>query len=415
MKTSLRLNSNAAPLLLCLGTGVFLWLLLSLGHDYVPYVRLPSLRTGDAADAAGSGPDSSATDAVVPEQTLITDTTNPPPPARENIPNTVHYVYILANATHGDFSFAFSEVLSIYAASKYWQPDAIYLHTNAPDAALERARSGAAGKWTALLFAVPNLHIAAATVPTHAANGKEIHLMEHKSDFVRVAALREHGGAYLDFDVHPLRSVRALLESGFAAVAGRQQGDNAEVNSGAFFTKPHSRMIELWSEGMHAAFTGEWSAHSNGALTAVCENLVAAAPGAEVLIMERNAFAPGSWMREETIGLLEVHEEEPSSWAMRGADGSLPRYEEEPMTRWTAPAKGRDRPEWAQDWSKTYMLHAFNHNQKDFEIPGFDRITPRYILERRSNMARAVYPVARELYEQGLIDIDDPYKFNVEE
>ncbi|KAM3432716.1 hypothetical protein NHJ13734_006752 [Beauveria thailandica] len=377
MKSLIRLTSTVL-VLSCLGTVLFLWLFLGLDHDFMSYARITSAKTMDDHE-----------------------------PVPEHIPNTAHYVYILANVS-GDFSFAFSEVLSIYATSRYWRPDAIYLHTNAPAEALERARSGAAGKWTQLLFQVPNLRIAAATVPTHARNGKEIRLMEHKSDFVRVQAIREHGGVYLDFDVHPLRDVRALRESGFHAVAGRQKG--AEINSGVFMSKPHSRMIELWSEGADEAFTGEWTAHSNGVLTVVCERLVAETP--EVLIMERNAFAPGSWTSDDTVRLLEAHDDETSSLAMLSPDGHLPEYDdEEPMTRWSAPKR---RPGWAQDWSRTYMLHAFHHNQDDFQIPGFDRITPRYILERRSNMARAVYPVARELFEQGLIDIDDPYKFHTD-
>ncbi|KAM3508461.1 hypothetical protein MY10362_001192 [Beauveria mimosiformis] len=387
MKSSIRLNSTVlVPS--CLGTVLLLWLFLGLDHDFMSYERISSAKTVDGHEP-------------VPEQEIVVDTTP------EYIPNTAHYVYILANVS-GDFSFAFSEVLSIYATSRYWRPDAIYLHTNAPAETLERARSGAAGKWTQLLFQVPNLRIATATVPTHAGSGEEIRLMEHKSDFVRVQAIREHGGVYLDFDVHPLRDVRALRESGFHAVAGRQQ--NANVNSGVFMSKPHSRMIELWSEGMEEAFTGEWTAHSNDVLTVVCERLVAETP--EVLIMERNAFAPGSWMSGDTVRLLKVHNNETSSLDMLSPDGHLPEYDdEEPMTRWSAPKR---RPEWAQDWSRTYMLHAFHHNQDDFQIPGFDHITPRYILERRSNMARAVYPVARELFEQGLIGIDDPYKFHTD-
>ncbi|PQK16007.1 hypothetical protein BB8028_0006g03290 [Beauveria bassiana] len=309
----------------CLSTGLFLWLCLGLGYDYVPYARIPSTKVVENQEAFHD------------QQQPIINTTpeHNPNTTPEHIPNTAHYVYILANVS-ADFSFAFSEVLSIYAASRYWQPDAIYLHTNAPAEALERARSGAAGKWTRLLFQVPRLHIVAVTVPTHAANGKEINLIEHKSDFVRVQALRDYGGAYLDFDVHPLRDIRVLRESGFHAVARRQQGENGEVNSGVFMNKPHSSMIELWSEGMHSAFTGDWSTHSNGALTVVCERLVASPP--DVLIMERNAFAPGSWMRDDTIRLLEVHDDETSSLDMMTPDGHLPEFDEERI-RWSAPEK----------------------------------------------------------------------------
>lgn len=372
---------------LCLGTAIFLWPLLGLGRDYAPYLRVPLTKVDDINAETVSNPP------------ILVD-------AARDIPNTTHYVYILANLS-SDLSFTFSEVLSIYATSRYWQPDAIYLHTNAPSYILERAYSGAAGKWTQLLFQVPNLHIVEAEAPTYANNGKEITLIEHKSDFVRVAALRQYGGVYLDFDVHPLRDIKPLRESGFHAIVGRQHGDNDEINSGFFMSKPHSKMIQLWSEGIQETFTGAWSAHSNGALTTVCEQLVANPH--EVLIMERNAFAPGSWMEDDLVRLLEVHEDEISSLELMTPDGHLPQYAEEPMTRWVMPTM---QSAWVQDWSKTYSLHAFNHNQGDFEIRGFKNITPRYVLERRSNLARAVYTVARELYEQGLIHIDDPYKFH---
>ncbi|KAJ3473884.1 hypothetical protein NLG97_g10086 [Lecanicillium saksenae] len=205
-----RVNSTVV-ILSCLGTGIFLWLLMSVSRDALtPYVRIPTTKVDDTT-TAGHSVDNS-------QQQLLVDGGG----ASEPIPNTVHYVYILAN-TSGNFNFAFSEVLSIYAASHYLKPDAIYLHTNAPAEALERARSGEAGKYTRLLFEVPNLKIAHVEVPTHARTGKEITAMEHKSDFVRVAAMREHGGVYLDFDVHPLRDLRSLRESGFAAVTGRHR------------------------------------------------------------------------------------------------------------------------------------------------------------------------------------------------
>ncbi|TQV90146.1 glycosyl transferase [Cordyceps javanica] len=178
----------------------------------------------------------------------------------KHIPNTVHYVYILVNCS-GDLKFAFSEFLSVYAAGYYWRPDAIYLRTNASPESLERARSGAAGKYTRLLLQVLNLKIAKVKAPSQIRGGKPITVIEHKSDFVRVQAIRDHGGIYLDFDVHPLRDIAAIRESGFQAIVGRQKDD--EINSGVFMSNRHSRMIELWAEGMHEAYDGEWSTHSN--------------------------------------------------------------------------------------------------------------------------------------------------------
>lgn len=75
------------------------------------------------------------------------------PPTPEHIPNHVHFVYVLSDPD-SDFAFQFKRFLSMYAAWYYWQPDLIYLHTNA-DAegqGIARARDGHAGKWNKLIF-----------------------------------------------------------------------------------------------------------------------------------------------------------------------------------------------------------------------------------------------------------------------
>ncbi|CAI4217869.1 unnamed protein product [Parascedosporium putredinis] len=61
---------------------------------------------------------------------------------RGQIPNLVHFVYVLEKPTQ-DLRFRFQEYLSLYAAMHYWGPDKIYLHTNAHPDALARAASGA--------------------------------------------------------------------------------------------------------------------------------------------------------------------------------------------------------------------------------------------------------------------------------
>lgn len=338
------------------------------------------------------------------------------------IPNTVHFVYIVQNE-RDDLTFEFSELLSIYAAWRYWQPGALYLHTNARPEAVSRARSGAAGKWSQTIFQIPLLQVARTVAPTHADNGRPVHLLEHKSDFVRVQALRDLGSVYLDFDVHPLRDIKVLRESGFNAITGRQAsnfivgGSSSlipQINSGVFMTKARSKVMELWREDMHSGYLGDWSSHSNGALTVIGGRLVAE-PG-EMLIMEREAFAPGSWYENDTARLLEVHEEETSNLDLMDDEGQLPIHGEkdEQLTKWTAALSSpRRRPPWAHDWSSTYMLHAFRHYQHRYSIRGFTHVTPRYVLERRSNFARAVYPIARELYENGMIELDDPHSYSV--
>lgn len=374
MKTSVRSNSRTI-LLAFAGTFVFVLLFLKfrLDYDFQSVVTSTTDLTSSVLHATGA--------------------------SDNEIPNTVHYVYILKDGTN-DFHFKFSEILSVYSTQHYWKPDTIYLHTNAPDDALVRARSGAAGKWTKLLFDLPALEVVQAEAPVVTNSGKEIKFIEHRSDFVRVAALQKYGGTYLDFDVHALRDIKVLRQAGFDAVTGRQEG--TELNSGTFMTKAGSKMIDLWHQKMQTSYNGDWTAHSNGALTLVGDQLIGE-PG-ELLAMERDAFAPGSWLEGDTIKLLEVHDDAKSNLDIMDADGHLPEYGEDLKTRLTRPT---GRPDWAFDWARTYLLHAFHHNQGGYTIPGFTSITPRYVLDRRSNFARAVYPVARDMYEKGLIGLDD--------
>ena len=326
-------------------------------------------------------------------------------PEKTIIPNQVHYVYILSDP-EGDFGFDFSHFLSIYATSFYWRPTTIYFHTNAPlnGGAIARARDGQAGKWTQLIFTMfDNLQINIVDAPTHTSTGKEIQGMEHRSDFARVKAVQNLGGIYIDWDVHPLRDIAVLRESGFKAIAGRQLGE--QVNSGVFMTVKEGKMITRWMYGMHEAYTGGWTTHSNEVITKFGQRLVRE-PG-EMLIMERDAFAPGGWGDVDTDTLFRVHNDTESNLhAFDPAVDTLPLYEESFDDRWE---HADEYPSWAHDYSSSYMLHAFSPSRWGHQVEGFNHISPRYVLERRSNFARAVYPVARQMYEQGLFDIEDSY------
>ena len=64
----------------------------------------------------------------------------PSEPPSDIIPNIVHYVWL--NALDG-FSVDFRYFISIYSASYYFQPEAIYIHTDAsPECWEEAKRSG---------------------------------------------------------------------------------------------------------------------------------------------------------------------------------------------------------------------------------------------------------------------------------
>lgn len=326
------------------------------------------------------------------------------PTTPEYIPNHVHFVFVLSD-TDTDFTFKFKHFLSMYAAQYYWQPDLIYLHTNADEKgrAITRARDGHSGKWNRLIFTMfDNLRINTVEAPTHTNTCKEIHGLEHRSDFVRVKEVHELGGVHIDFDVHALRDIRILRESGFKAIAGRQLG--GQINSGVFMSVKGGKMIKLWMNNMHVAYTGGWTTHSNEVITKFSQRLIRE-PG-EMLIMKRDAFAPGSWNNDDTDDLFAPHDDIPSNLSNLTEASPLPIYDEAFDERWEKP---QDFPDWAQDWSSSYVLHAFTADRWDHEVQGFTHISPRYVLERRSNFARAVYPVARKMHEDGIIDVDDSY------
>ncbi|KAK1760275.1 hypothetical protein QBC47DRAFT_290561 [Echria macrotheca] len=324
------------------------------------------------------------------------------PPQREAIPNIVHYVYILKeNVT--DFHFEFKHFLSVYASHLHLQPDTIYLHTNAPTDALERARAGQFGKWNRLLFNhFPQLQINHVSPPAAAANGKEITTIEHKSDFVRPQIVHTFGGLYLDFDAHPLRDIRVLRESGFNNIFGRQA--HGEVNNGVFMARKETLLMEIWDREMNRVYNGDWSSHGNGVLTRIAPRLMSI-PG-EVLVMEQDALQPGSWEVGDNINLFGLHDDVASNLEGISDGDALPEIREELTDRWVHPERF---PRWERDYAGTYILHAFDPGRNANPVEGFDHVTPRYVLERRSNFARALYPVVKHMYDAGLVSINDTY------
>ncbi|KAM3514669.1 hypothetical protein MY11210_001640 [Beauveria gryllotalpidicola] len=312
------------------------------------------------------------------------------------IPNSVHFVYILDDPEK-DLVFPFSHFLSVFSTEYYWQPDEIFLHTNAVPTVLDRARLGESGKWSRLIFNMPNFRVVSITAPTSAGNGREIQLIEHKSDFARVEAVRKYGGTYLDFDAFALRDIKVLRHSGFNAICGKSIiGD---VISGTFMSKKGSKLIDGWSEMMGVVFDGQWTTHSNGVVEKVANALVPQA--GEVLIMEQNAFAPGSWYAEDTIRMFEVHDETPSSLPdiqSGNYKGPLADDLETPDT---------NPPSWATDWSATYILHGYKPSRSGASPPGFTEITPRYVLQKQSNFARAVYRAALAMIQRGFLSEED--------
>ena len=335
---------------------------------------------------------------------------------RDEIPNILHYAWTLPSK-QADFAFEFKHFLSLYASQRRWRPEKTYIHTNAPSDAIARARAGKAGKWSQLIFSQPGVEVRYTQAPTHARNGARITFEEHKTDFIRAEALHDIGGVYIDWDVYAMLDIAPLRRSGFAAVVGRIEGRQHQVNSGAILTRKGSELSRIYRDRMHRVYDGTYVTHSNLLLTAIAERLVRV-PG-EVLILDQNAFTPGSWLSKHLYMLYEVQKDVKSNLEGVKQGDRLPEYTSylEPEAQPDADRKTSswDEPDnlsygWERRFFDSYMIHAFQPGVRDIEaVEGFGGITPRYVLERRSNFARALYPVVWELYDRGIVGFDDFY------
>ncbi|KAK2729781.1 glycosyl transferase [Colletotrichum kahawae] len=276
---------------------------------------------------------------------------------KDEIPNQVHFVWALYDVD-SELEFAFEQYLSMYSAWFYLKPHTIYLHTNAKEAQIDRARNGSSGKWASRIFSIPGLQVKWMEAPHETNLGVELAYKEHISDFMRVKAVHEYGGVYIDFDVQVLQDVAALRKSGFTAVGGRQIDQN--LNSGTFMSKK----------------------------------------GGEVLILDSKAFAPVGWNPEDAIQLFGVQNETLELDIDAGLTASADDGEVE--IDWTV-----NNSSWPLDWKATYFLHAFTPDWNVIPINGFQGITPQYVLSRQSNYALATYPVVKDMYINGLVTMED--------
>ena len=128
----------------------------------------------------------------------------------------------------------------------------------------------------------------------------------------------------------------------------------------------------------------------------------------EVLILEPRAFSPMSWQFEDQKRLFKPSSPDPI--------GHLPPapptagLEDTATCRsalvWLQQREVVETDSQAVDFSGSYVLHAFD-NSLD-KIWGWDRVIDvKYVLERRSNYARAVFPAVWHAVQAGIIPQDE--------
>lgn len=316
----------------------------------------------------------------------------------EPIPNIVHYVWLLnPQKNNTNTRLEFKHFLSLYAASIYWKPEKIFIHTDIAEGDFlpEPGTETPEDEWNLLITGQPNVEVNHITAPSHVpGTNRTIDRIEHKSDFLRLHMMRTYGGIYLDWDAHPLRDIKPLRYSGFKAVVGREPSNR--IQTGTYMARRDSDLMKTWSEKMSLAYDGTWTHHSNTLLTYLAPRMVPQ-PG-EVLIMEQDAFTPGDFTTPSYNRFYDIHNDSPPQDLSDIWEGLFDRFDD--PKHW---------PKWHINYSATYVLHVFGlqRAQKDLKLNGFTDLTPEYVLARQSNAARALYPTARRMVEEGLIG--DPY------
>jgi hypothetical protein len=117
------------------------------------------------------------------------------------IPNIFHFVFGMA-ADFGGRPFSLSHYLAIKSAAEVNQPDAIFFHYEFEPT----------GEWWEKIK--PVLTLKKIKAP-ESFMGQSLYHVAHKADVVRLQALKETGGIYLDLDTICVRPLKELLGHSF--------------------------------------------------------------------------------------------------------------------------------------------------------------------------------------------------------
>lgn len=315
-----------------------------------------------------------------------------------SIPNFVHFIWLAKDSS--ELRLDFGIFVSIYSAHLFLSPDRIFLHTDSHPDVFEAARTSK-DPWTARALSLPGITPNYVTAPVTTTQGIAINHMAHRADFVRIEVLRDFGGLYLDTDAIVLRDMQSLRKSGFANILGGavdygSESQSSYINNGVMMARKGSLLMRLWHQAAHKFFDGGWVTASVFLVTDIADRLVAVL--GEVLVLHPRAFAPVS------------------AEAMDQSNMWHPRLKALPISNpynTTIQNTCGETAEWATirkvdlepgevDFSSTYVLHAFDSSVG--QMDGWDgEIGLGYVLERKSNYARAVYPAIVHALRAGII------------
>ena len=155
------------------------------------------------------------------------------------VPRIVHF-------TIGNVELAPYHYLSVRAAHETLQAEEIMIWLPSTDVA---------GVWWRRVKRIPTVKLMVVDTPTHVF-GNEVKETAHIADIIRMAALWEYGGIYIDFDVIAFRSFDPFLS--MEATAIPKQGDYGLCNA-VIISQPRAPFLRRWMEEYRYFQDSEWS------------------------------------------------------------------------------------------------------------------------------------------------------------
>ena len=335
------------------------------------------------------------------------------------IPNIVHFVYLVEDPTQADISFSLRCFIAIYSAHYYLHPEIIYIHTNLDQGVIDNVWNTCGDTYVKAVGQLPNVKFNRHIAPNATSTNKTIDRLPNQSDFVRTDVLKIYGGVYLDDDSYVLRDLRPFRHMGFEMVTGRQS--NGQLCPAVMLSTPENKMITAYHALQDKIFDGSWAMHATDLLTALVYEFAESKHMS--LILPSDTFFPGSWYKNDLEEIYQQHD--------NFDDHHKPVYQNHPISNLTdfvetfkldhALGGGHGRKTehaWKYDWRLSYVLHGWTSGIRDsFSDQEVKKLFGKhgepdldYILSRKSNFARAVYPAVQHALETGILSIYQEYK-----
>lgn len=226
----------------------------------------------------------------IPFRVTLPSPLHPQPIHHTKIPRYLHYVFGMS-PDFGGKPFGFIHYAALQSALQILRPEKIFIHY----------AYRPTGWWFDRVTEIEQV-VLIKVRDVKEIYGRPVEHFAHKADIIRLEALRDHGGIYLDFDVFIVRDFTNLLNED--VVLGQEQSPSSSsdilgVCNAIILSKPFSPFVSRWLSSYKSFDKTRWADHS-----ASVPWLLAQKFPNEVTILGPRAFFYPLWHEDD---LWKVH------------------------------------------------------------------------------------------------------------